>query len=62
MAAPSELKAAIGRQQLKKLPAFVQARMDNWNSLRAGLADLEEHFSFMLPTHATGWSQSGGFT
>jgi CDP-6-deoxy-D-xylo-4-hexulose-3-dehydrase len=59
---PLDPQAAIGRQQLKKLPAFVQARMDNWNTLRAGLADLEEYFSFMLPTHATGWSKSGGFT
>jgi CDP-6-deoxy-D-xylo-4-hexulose-3-dehydrase len=59
---PLDPQAAIGRQQLKKLPAFVKARMDNWNTLRAGLADLEEYFSFMLPTHATGWSKSGGFT
>lgn len=59
---PLDPQAAIGRQQLKKLPAFVQARMDNWNTLRVGLADLEEYFSFMLPTHATGWSKSSGFT
>ncbi len=59
---PLDPQAAIGRQQLKKLPAFVQARMDNWNTLRAGLAGLEEFFDFMLPTHATGWSKSGGFT
>lgn len=59
---PLDPQAAIGRQQLKKLPAFVQARRDNWNTLRAGLADLEEYFSFMLPTHATGWSKTGGFT
>jgi len=59
---PLDPQAAIGRQQLKKLPAFVQARMDNWNTLRAGLAGLEEFFDFMLPTHATGWSPGGGFT
>lgn len=59
---PLDPQAAIGRQQLKKLPAFIQARMDNWNTLRAGLAGLEEFFDFMLPTHATGWSKSGGFT
>jgi CDP-4-dehydro-6-deoxyglucose reductase, E1 len=52
---PLDPQAAIGRQQLKKLPAFVQARMDNWNKLRAGLADLEEFIQFQLPTHATGW-------
>jgi CDP-6-deoxy-D-xylo-4-hexulose-3-dehydrase len=52
---PLDPQAAIGRQQLKKLPAFVQARMDNWNKLRAGLADYEEFFQFQMPTHATAW-------
>jgi CDP-4-dehydro-6-deoxyglucose reductase, E1 len=56
---PLDPQAAIGRQQLKKLPAFVQARMDNWNKLRAGLADLEEFIQFQLPTHATGWQLPG---
>lgn len=56
---PLDPQAAIGRQQLKKLPAFVQARMDNWNQLRAGLADLEEFIQFQLPTHATAWSPQG---
>ena len=58
---PLDPQAAIGRQQLKKLPHFIQARVDNWNHIRAGLADLEEYFDFMLPTHATGWSRDGGF-
>ena len=53
---PLDPQAAIGRQQLKKLPHFIQARMDNWEYLRAGLADLEEFFDFMLPTHATKWN------
>ena len=53
---PLDPQAAIGRQQLKKLPAFIQARMDNWEYLRARLADLEEFFQFQLPTHATGWT------
>jgi CDP-6-deoxy-D-xylo-4-hexulose-3-dehydrase len=52
---PLDPQAAIGRQQLKKLPSFIQARMDHWNYLRAGLADLEEFIQFQLPTHATGW-------
>ena len=56
---PLDPQAAIGRQQLKKLTAFIQARMDNWNKLRAGLADLEEFFQFQLPTHATAWSERG---
>ena len=58
---PLDPQAAIGRQQLKKLPAFIAARKHNWNVLRAGLADLGEYFEFTLPTHATGW-QKGGFT
>jgi len=56
---PLDPQAAIGRQQLKKLPSFIQARMDNWNYLRAGLADLEEFFQFQLPTHATSWTPQG---
>jgi len=58
---PLDIQAAIGRQQLKKLPAFIAARQRNWEILRQELADLEEFFDFMLPTHATGWTP-GGFT
>lgn len=57
---PLDPQAAIGRQQLRKLPAFVEARKANWEILRAGLADLEDVFDFSLPTHATAW-KSGGF-
>ena len=56
---PLDPQAAIGRQQLKKLPAFIQARKENWETLRRGLAGLEEFFEFSLPTHATGWSPEG---
>ena len=56
---PLDIQAAIGRQQLKKLPAFIEARKTNWEYLRRGLADLEEFFTFSLPTHATGWSCDG---
>lgn len=52
---PLDPQAAIGRQQLKKLPAFIEARKQNWDHLRAGLADLSEFFEFSLPTHATSW-------
>jgi CDP-6-deoxy-D-xylo-4-hexulose-3-dehydrase len=52
---PLDPQAAIGRQQMKKLPSFIQARKDNWQCLRAALADLEEFFQFQLPTHATEW-------
>ncbi|SDS08553.1 lipopolysaccharide biosynthesis protein RfbH [Opitutus sp. GAS368] len=53
---PLDPQAAIGRQQLKKLPAFIEARKKNWETLRAGLADLGEFFDFSLPTHATAWN------
>jgi CDP-6-deoxy-D-xylo-4-hexulose-3-dehydrase len=56
---PLDPQAAIGRVQLKKLPDFIQARIDNWNFLRAGLADLEDFFEFQLPTHAANWSKEG---
>lgn len=56
---PLDIQAAIGRQQLKKLPAFIKARQQNWEILRRELAGLEEFFDFMLPTHATGWTPEG---
>jgi len=56
---PLDPQAAIGREQLKKLPGFVEARIENWNYLRAGLDDLQEFLQFQLPTHATGWSPDG---
>lgn len=52
---PLDPQAAIGRQQLKKLSRFVEARKRNWEFLRQGLADFEEYFEFSLPTHATRW-------
>ncbi len=56
---PLDPQAAIGRQQLKKLPGFIQSRIDNWSYLRRGLMDLADVLDFTLPTHATGWSESG---
>jgi CDP-6-deoxy-D-xylo-4-hexulose-3-dehydrase len=53
---PLDPQAAIGRQQLKKLPAFIQARKDNWEYLRRGLQGLGDHFDFTLPAHATAWT------
>jgi CDP-6-deoxy-D-xylo-4-hexulose-3-dehydrase len=56
---PLDPQAAIGRKQLKKLPAFIEARKRNWEYLRAGLANLDEFLDFSLPTHATGWTPDG---
>lgn len=58
---PLDPQAAIGRVQLKKLPDFVEARKRNWETLRAGLADLDHVFAFSLPTHAQEWSKEEGF-
>lgn len=59
---PLDIQAAIGRQQIRKLPSFIKARSDNWDFLRRALAPLEEFFEFQLPTHATGWSATDGFS
>jgi CDP-6-deoxy-D-xylo-4-hexulose-3-dehydrase len=56
---PLDTQAAIGRQQLKKLPSFIEARKKNWEYLRRGLDSLDEFFEFMLPTHAMSWSKKG---
>jgi len=54
---PLDPQAAIGRKQLQKLPAFIEARSRNWEYLRSGLSDLEDVFDFSLPTHATAWKK-----
>jgi CDP-6-deoxy-D-xylo-4-hexulose-3-dehydrase len=56
---PLDVQAAIGRQQLKRLPKFAEARRSNWQYLRHGLSDLEEFLEFQLPAHATGWVENG---
>ncbi|MDX6767775.1 MAG: lipopolysaccharide biosynthesis protein RfbH [Candidatus Methylacidiphilales bacterium] len=52
---PLDPQAAIGRAQLKKMPAFIEARKRNWELLRRGLAGLEDVLEFALPTHASAW-------
>jgi len=47
---PLDIQAAIGREQLKRLPRFVEARRRNWDRLRAGLAHLSDFFEFMEAT------------
>jgi CDP-6-deoxy-D-xylo-4-hexulose-3-dehydrase len=59
---PLDPQAAIGRVQLKRLPEFIEARKQNWETLRRGLAELEDVLEFALPTHATGWDQEKGFS
>jgi CDP-6-deoxy-D-xylo-4-hexulose-3-dehydrase len=43
----TDMQAAIGCAQLKKLSGFIEARKKNWKFLRDGLAGLED--SFILP-------------
>jgi CDP-6-deoxy-D-xylo-4-hexulose-3-dehydrase len=59
---PLDPQAAIGRVQLRRLPDFIEARKQNWEALRFGLAELEDVLEFALPTHATGWHEGKGFS
>jgi len=40
----TDMQAAVGVAQLKKLPAFIEARRANFKKLYAGLQDLQEFF------------------
>jgi CDP-4-dehydro-6-deoxyglucose reductase, E1 len=40
----TDLQAAVGVAQLKKLPAFIEARKRNFQTLKSGLSDLEAYF------------------
>ena len=59
---PLDPQAAIGRVQLRRLPEFIEARKQNWETLRRGLAAHEDVLEFALPTHATGWDPEHGFS
>jgi len=59
---PLDPQAAIGRVQLRRLPEFIEARKQNWETLRRGLAGHGDVLEFALPTHATGWDPDQGFS
>jgi len=59
---PLDPQAAIGRVQLQRLPEFIEARKQNWEILRRGLAAHEDVLEFALPTHAAGWDPETGFS
>jgi CDP-6-deoxy-D-xylo-4-hexulose-3-dehydrase len=40
----TDMQAAVGVEQLRKLPAFIEARKRNWARLREGLQRFEEFF------------------
>ena len=46
----TDMQAAVGVAQLKKLPGFISARRENWQYLSDGLRDLGEHFVLPEPT------------
>ena len=47
---PTDIQAAIGREQLKKLPSFIEARKVNHAFYREQLADLQDNWIFQSPT------------
>lgn len=59
---PLDPQAAIGRVQLKRLPEFIEARKQNWETLRRGLSAQDGSLEFALPTHAKSWDSEKGFT
>lgn len=46
----TDMQAAVGVSQLKKLPEFIARRRANFTALREGLKDLEEFFILPEPT------------
>jgi CDP-6-deoxy-D-xylo-4-hexulose-3-dehydrase len=46
----SDMQAAVGVSQLKKLPGFIAARRANFKRLHEGLSDLQEFFSLPQAT------------
>jgi CDP-6-deoxy-D-xylo-4-hexulose-3-dehydrase len=43
------MQAAVGLAQLKKLPAFIDRRKNNWKTLRRGLSDMSKYFILPEP-------------
>ncbi len=46
----TDMQAAVGVAQLKKLEGFIRIRRENFAALRAGLEDLDEYFVLPEPT------------
>jgi CDP-6-deoxy-D-xylo-4-hexulose-3-dehydrase len=58
---PTDIQAAIGRVQLRRIDAFAAARKRNWRRLRELLAPVEDRFRFMEPTAKSDPSWFGFF-
>ena len=54
----TDMQAAVGVAQLRKLPSFIEARRRNFQTLWEGLRELEE---FFIPPQATPGSQPSWF-
>lgn len=52
----TDMQAAVGVEQLKKFPSFIQARRHNWKRLRAGLEAVSD--KVILPEPADGSAPS----
>lgn len=48
----SDMQAAVGVEQLKKFPSFIERRRYNWDRIRKGLEDLQD--VYVLPEPAEG--------
>jgi CDP-6-deoxy-D-xylo-4-hexulose-3-dehydrase len=58
---PTDVQAAIGRVQLRRVPAFTQARRKNWSRLRELLDPLSSEWRFVEPTAGSEPSWFGFF-
>jgi CDP-6-deoxy-D-xylo-4-hexulose-3-dehydrase len=57
----TDMQAALGVSQLKKLPAFIQARRDNWKKLYNGIQSSPILKEALVPVEATEGTQPSWF-
>ncbi|MGI5065376.1 lipopolysaccharide biosynthesis protein RfbH [Treponema putidum] len=55
----TDMQAAIGCAQLEKFPSFVEKRRENWQYLKAGLADLKDKLILPEPIESSNPSWFG---
>lgn len=55
----TDLQAAVGREQIKKVPSFVEKRRENWQYLSDGLADFRDYFILPEATYRSNPSWFG---
>ena len=47
---PAEMQAAIGVEQLKKFPSFIEKRRENWDRLYKSLSHLDDKLILPEPS------------